>query len=192
MIRVRTASDVQGRSSRRARVLHGLENRHALREEGTMMVRPVDAPGGVGPRMSARVLARIATCPFRLTHPGVRRTGCGRSSGAPALAPKGHPAWTHVFRVVFQTPGGRRPRRTADRPTGAFRVAGTPRRPDSLTPPGACNDDGGLRPWGSRRSCRRQVLHRSWLRGVLQPEVRMELLHPTRMKGQRLRGRPSR
>jgi hypothetical protein len=25
----------------------------------------------------------LARCPFRLTHPGVRRTGCGRSSGAP-------------------------------------------------------------------------------------------------------------
>ena len=77
-------------------------------------------------------------CPFRLTHPGVRRTGCGRSSGAPALAPTGHAARTHVVRVVFSTLGGRRLRRTAlTRPTGALRVAGTPRRPDGLTPPGA-------------------------------------------------------
>jgi hypothetical protein len=35
-------------------------------------------------------------------------------------------------------------------------VAGTPRRPDGLTPPGACTDDGGLRPWGSRRFCCRR------------------------------------
>ena len=68
--------------------------------------------------------------PSRLTHPGVRRTGCGRSSSALGPDSERHPAWTHVFRVVFQTPGGRRPRRTADRPTGAFRVAGTPRRPE--------------------------------------------------------------
>src|SRR4029453_504875 len=101
--------------------------------------------------------AARSPCYLRLTHPGVRRTGCGRSSGAPTLAPTGHPAWTHVFRAVFQTAGGRRPRRTAltGRPEpSAWPVP--PRRPDGLTPPGACTDDGGLRPWGSRRSCRRQ------------------------------------
>jgi hypothetical protein len=49
-------------------------------------------------------LTRQLPCPFRLTHPGIRRTGCGHSSGAPALAPKK----PHVFRVVFQTPGGKK------------------------------------------------------------------------------------
>ncbi len=39
-----------------------------------------------------------------------------------------------------------------DRPTGDFRVAGTPPG-RTLTPPGACSDDGGRRPWASRRSC---------------------------------------
>jgi hypothetical protein len=39
----------------------GLKKGHALREEGTMTVRPVNVSGGVGPRMSARVLARMAT-----------------------------------------------------------------------------------------------------------------------------------
>jgi hypothetical protein len=33
-------------------------------------------------------------CPFRLTHPSVRRTGCGRSSSALGLGSEGHPAWT--------------------------------------------------------------------------------------------------
>jgi hypothetical protein len=45
----------------------------------------------------------------------------------------------------------------ADRLTGALRVAGPPpRRSDGLTPPGACTDDGGRRPWASRRSGLRQ------------------------------------
>jgi hypothetical protein len=84
------------------------------------------------------------------------------------LAPKGHPAWTHVFRVVFQTLGGRRPRRTADRPTGAFRVAGPPpagrtvlRRLARVTMMEA-SDHGGLDDPAVVK-----VLHRSWLRGVL-------------------------
>ena len=69
---------------------------------------------------------RIA-CPFRLTHPSVRRTGCGRRP----LGSEGHPSWIQVFRVEFQTQGGGRPRRTAgDRPTGDVSVAtGTARRP---------------------------------------------------------------
>jgi len=41
--------------------LHGLEKSHALREEGTMMVLPVDVSVRVGRRMPARVLARMAT-----------------------------------------------------------------------------------------------------------------------------------
>jgi hypothetical protein len=76
--------------------------------------------------------AALGACPFRLTDPGVRRAGCGRSSGAPGLGSEGHPAWTHVFRVEFQTHGGGRPRRTAltDRPaTSAWRVH-PPRRPE--------------------------------------------------------------
>jgi hypothetical protein len=115
----------------------------------------------------------IGACPFRLTHPGLRRTDCGRSSGAPSLAPKGHPASTQVFRVMFQPPGGRRPSRTADRPTGAFRVAGTPRRPDSLTPPGCVAmmepaDNGRL-----DDPALVEVLHESRLRSVLvEGEVR--------------------
>ena len=62
--------------------LHGLENRHALREEGTMTVRPVDVPVGVGPRMSARVLARIATTGIYLVR-GVPR-GLQRAARARA------------------------------------------------------------------------------------------------------------
>jgi hypothetical protein len=46
-----------------------------------------------------------APCPFRLTHSGVRRTGCGRSSGAPGLGSEGYPACTTVDRVEFQTQG---------------------------------------------------------------------------------------
>ena len=44
-----------------------------------------------------------------------------RPSSAARLWLRRHPAWTHVFRVVFHPPGGRRPRRSTDRPTGAFR-----------------------------------------------------------------------
>ena len=62
--------------------LHGLENRHALREEGTMMVLPADVPVGVGPRMSARVLARMATTGIYLVR-GVPR-GLQRASRARA------------------------------------------------------------------------------------------------------------
>jgi hypothetical protein len=40
--------------------LHGLEKRHALREEGTMMTPPVDVSVG-GHRLRARVPARLAT-----------------------------------------------------------------------------------------------------------------------------------
>jgi hypothetical protein len=40
--------------------LHGLEKSHALREEGTMMVLPVDVSVRVGRHMPARVLARMA------------------------------------------------------------------------------------------------------------------------------------
>ncbi len=47
-----------------------------------MMVRPVDAPGGVGPRMSARVLARIATTGIYLVR-GVPR-GLQRAARARA------------------------------------------------------------------------------------------------------------
>ena len=45
---------------------------------------------------------------------------------------EGHPAWTQVFRVEFQTQGGGRRKRTAgDRPTGDVSVAaGTARRPE--------------------------------------------------------------
>ena len=105
-------------------------------------------------RGSTESLLILISCPFRLTHPGVRRTGCGRSSGAPGLGSEGHPAWTNVFRVEFQTQGGGRPRRTAltGRPaTSAWRVHPAGRK--DLTPPGACSDDGGRRPWASRRSC---------------------------------------
>ena len=50
------------------------------------------------------------------------------------LGSEGHPAWTQVFRVEFQTQGGGRPRRTAsDRPTGDVSVAaGTARRPEGF------------------------------------------------------------
>jgi hypothetical protein len=111
-----------------------------------------------GCRQTDHAVERVdLACPFRLTQPGVRRTGCGCSSGAPALAPTGHPARTHVFRVVFQTLGGRRLRRTAL--TGRPEPSAWPvphRRPDGLTPPGACSDDGGLRPSASRRFGLRQ------------------------------------
>ena len=40
----------------------------------------------------------------------------------------------------------------ADRPTGDFRVAAQPAGRKDLTPPGVCSDDGGRRPWASRRS----------------------------------------
>ena len=51
---------------------------------------------------------RTESFPFRLTHPGVR------SWLRPfVLGSEGHPAWTNVFRVEFQTQGGGRPRRTA-------------------------------------------------------------------------------
>ena len=104
----------------------------------------------------ARLLADALIADIRLslpfTHPGVRRTGCGHSSGAPGLGSEGHPVWTHVFRVEFQTHGGGRPRRTAltDRPpTSAWRAHPAGRK--DLTPPGVCSDDGGRRPWASRR-----------------------------------------
>jgi transposase len=61
-----------------------------------------------GKARSRRV--RKGTCPFRLTHPGVRRTGCGRLSSALGPDSERHPAWTHVFRVEVQTQGGGRPR----------------------------------------------------------------------------------
>ena len=64
------------------RGLHGLENSHAMREEGTLMVLPVDVPGGVGPRMSARVLARMATTGIYLVR-GVPR-GLQRAARARA------------------------------------------------------------------------------------------------------------
>ena len=67
-------------------------------------------------------------CAFCLTHPGIQRTGCGRSSGASGFGPERHPAWTHVFRVEFQTPGGGRPRNRVDRPTGATTRGDTARR----------------------------------------------------------------
>src|SRR5437867_5200492 len=41
--------------------LHGLEKSHALREEGTIMVLPVDVSVRVGRRLPARVLGRLAT-----------------------------------------------------------------------------------------------------------------------------------
>jgi hypothetical protein len=84
------------------------------------------------------------------------------------LAPKGHPAWTHVFRVVFQTPGGRRPRRSA--------LTGRPEPSVWPVPPAGrtvlrrlarvtmmeASDHGGL-----DNPAVVKVLHRSWLRGVL-------------------------
>jgi hypothetical protein len=51
----------EGARNGRAAGLHGLEKSHALREEETMMVLPVDVSVRVGRRMADRVLARMAT-----------------------------------------------------------------------------------------------------------------------------------
>ena len=70
------------------------------------------------------------------------------------LGSEGHPAWTQ--RVPCGVSDARRRKTEAnrtDRPTGDFSVAGTPRSRKDLTPPGVCSDDGGRRPWASRRSC---------------------------------------
>jgi hypothetical protein len=68
--------------------------------------RGISIPVGDPPRSPC-------SCAFCLTHPGIQRTGCGRSSGAPGFGPERHPAWTHLFRVEFQTPGGVRSFRSA-------------------------------------------------------------------------------
>jgi hypothetical protein len=44
------------------------------------------------------------SCPFRLTHPSVRRTGCGSALSALGLGSEGHPAWTYLFRVLVKKP----------------------------------------------------------------------------------------
>jgi hypothetical protein len=85
------------------------------------------------------------SCPFRLTHPSVRRTGCGSALSALGLGSEGHPAWTYLFRVEFQTQRGGRPRRTAltGRPaTSAWRVLSL------LFNPSRCLEE--LRPFGKR------------------------------------------
>ena len=63
--------------------LYGLEKSDALREEGPMMTRPVDVSVGVGDRMPARVLARLATRGIYLVR-GVPRVP---SSGPPVSGP---------------------------------------------------------------------------------------------------------
>ena len=45
-----------------------------------------------------RVQQPQRTCPFRLTHPGVRRTGCGRSSLAPKDTQRGPTCSVWSFR----------------------------------------------------------------------------------------------
>ena len=73
---------------------------------------------------------RRGRCPFCLTHPSVRRTGCGRPSSALGLGSEGHPrgptcsVWS--FRRNAEEDRGNR----TDRPTGDFSGAGTPRRPE--------------------------------------------------------------
>jgi hypothetical protein len=104
-------------------------------------------------RLEPSQLLAGGACPFRLTHPSVRGTGCGRSSSALGLGSEGHPAWTYVFREEFQAQRGGRPRRTAltGRPaTSAWRVHPIGRK--ALTPPGGYSDDGGRPPRASRRS----------------------------------------
>jgi hypothetical protein len=80
-----------------------------------------------GPRIFSCGPMLDKTCPFYLAHPGARRTGCDRSSGAPGLGSEGHPACTTVDRCGV---ADARPRKTqadrTDRLTGEFRVAGTP------------------------------------------------------------------
>src|SRR5262245_14012408 len=72
-------------------------------------------------------------------------------SSALGLGSEGHREWTNEFRVESQT-HAEEDRNRADRPaTSAWRVHRAGRR--DLTPPGVCSDDGGRRPWASRRSC---------------------------------------
>jgi hypothetical protein len=88
------------------------------RFNGTQITRITYGTRFGGPR--ARRISEVLACPFHLAHPGVRRTGCGRSSGAPGLRSEGD------TRVDPRIPSGvtdarrrGRPRRTAltGRPT---------------------------------------------------------------------------
>ena len=115
-------------------------------------VRVAVRVGSVAGETSARPSRSPQQSPFSdlsllLTHPGVRRTGCGRSSGAPGLVPRETQRAPTVDRVEFQT-HGRRPR--GGGPADRRVPRGGARRKD-LTPPGAYSDDGGRRPWASRR-----------------------------------------
>jgi ABC transporter substrate binding protein len=101
----------------------------------------------------------IEPCPFRLTRPGVQRTGCGRSSGAPALAPKGHPAWTRQAEEERGEPLTGRPEPSAWPVPPADRTV--LRRLAHVTMMEAA-DHGGLDDPAVVK-----VLHWSWLRGVL-------------------------
>ena len=80
-------------------------------------------------------------CAFRLTHPGIRRTGC--RSFVKVVGPwlRGTPP------VDPQTQGAGRLGNRVDRPTGDLRVAGQPAGRRILTPPGVSTDDAGLQPW---------------------------------------------
>jgi hypothetical protein len=84
------------------------------------------------------------------------------------LALKDTPAWTHVFRVEFQTPGGGRPRRTAltGRPaTSAWPVPPQAGRTLRRLPRVAMMEAADHR--GLDDPAFVKALHRSWLRGVL-------------------------
>jgi hypothetical protein len=64
-------------------------------------------------------------CPFRLTHPDARRTGCGRLSSAGPRSGRHPTCSVWGFRRKAEEGRGER----TDRPTGNFRVAGdTPGR----------------------------------------------------------------
>ena len=113
-----------------------------------------------------RQQGRTGTCPFRLTRPGVRRTGCGRSSAALGLGSEGP-------RVDLRVPCGAsdaRRRKTeanrADRPIGDSRVAGPPQ------PAG----------WILRRLARVAMMEAADHGGLDDPAL-VEALHRSRLRG---------
>ena len=105
--------------------------------------------------LQGRNIVTIEGCPFRLPIQVFGGPAAAVRQARWALAPKD-------TRVDLPVPCGvsdatrRKTEATAltGRPaTSAWRVvAGTPRRPEDLTPPGGCSDDGGRRPRASRRS----------------------------------------